>query len=725
MSLIPDHAGVRAELNRILTSPAFADAGRASAFLRFIVERSIEGRTQEIKESVIAVEVLGRSPGFDPKTDPIVRVEAGRLRGRLASWYETDGKDSDVTIALPKGGYAPVFSQRTIAAPSAEGKAEAVPAGFRWLTAITFGLAGLAIGILATFLFSRGVSNREILRLSVVPPPHVTLESAAISPDGRYLVFSGTPEGGHRQLWLRPLAEPEARPLPGTEAADLPFWSPDSRSVGFFVRNKLRRVEIAGGPPRDICPVRVGTGGASWGSRDVILFAPEPQGVIYQVSAGGGTPKPATHKDPAASETQHVFPSFLPDGRRFLYAELNPAQGKTGIRIASLDSSESTFVAPSDGKGVFAPPSNGQGGALIFAFQGALIAEAFDPDRAKLTGNRTVLARSLLDCSSRQPGGGEFSVSSQGTLAYRTGSIDTRQLGWFDRAGRLISNVGSPNNYYAWSLSPDEKRIAAMQPESASAVSSIWILEVARGVLSRLTEISGTPSFLPVWSPDGAAVFYSSGTVSRSRILRQTLDGGKPETVLDVPGPRFLSDLSRDGRFAAGFTPWPDFGRLNLFTIDLKSASPPLDKPFLPLRTASRSAAVFAPSGKTGTPRWVAYVSHDSGREEVFVASFPGGERKWQVSEAGGMECRWRADGRELYFRAPDGTLMAAAVKAGEDFHADPPRPLFRTATPGWRGSPDLPSPEYSPAADGTRFLVNRTIETEGNPPVTVLTPWR
>ena len=723
MHTTADHGNIRAELNRILASAAFADAGRASGFLRFIVERSLEGRAQEIKESVIAVEVLGRSPGFDPKTDPIVRVEAGRLRSRLASWYETDGKDSDVVIALPKGGYSPVFSEGAAVAPMVAGKA----AGFRFpRAALAYGLAGLAIGMATAFLFLRSSSvPREILRLSVIHPPHVTLESAAISPDGRYLVFSGTPEGGHRQLWLRPLAAPDAHPLPGTDAADLPFWSPDSRSVGFFVRNRLGRVEIAGGPPRDICPVRVGTGGASWGSRDVILFAPEPDGVIYQVPAGGGTPKEATHKDPAASDAQHVFPSFLPDGNRFFYAELNPAAGRTGIRMASLDSSASTFVAASDGKGVFAPPSNGRPGALIFAFQGALIAETFDPARAKLTGNRTVLAQNLLDSSSRQPGGGEFSVSSQGTLAYRVGSINTRQLGWFDHAGRLISNIGSPDNFYSWSLSPDEKRVVVMQPESASAVSSVWILELAHGMLARLTEISGTPSFLPVWSPDGASVIYSSGTVSRSRILRQTIDGGKPETVLDVAGPRFLSDLSRDGRFIAGFTPWPDFGRLNLFMIDLKGASPPIDKPFLPLMTASRSAAMFAPSDKDGTPRWVAYVSHDSGREEVFVASFPGGERKWQVSEAGGMECRWRADGRELYFRAPDGTLMAVAVKTGDEFHSDPPQPLFRTATPGWRGSPDLPSPEYAPSADGARFLVNRTIDPEGSPPVTVLTPWR
>src|SRR5712691_6085529 len=241
-----DAERVRAQLERILASAAFADAQRASSFLRFVVERALEGRTGEIKESVIAVEVLGRSPSFDSKSDPIVRVEAGRLRDRLSSYYEDEGETDRVLISLPKGGYVPEFSERR-------------PPGAPKRTAV--------------------------LRLSILPPENASFDSFAVSPDGRKLAFTAA-LSGKPMLWVRALDSLEAKPLAGTDFASSPFWSPDSRSIGFYAISKLKTIEIVGGPARDVADVVVGRGGA-WSHEGVIVFCPRPVGVLHQVAVTG------------------------------------------------------------------------------------------------------------------------------------------------------------------------------------------------------------------------------------------------------------------------------------------------------------------------------------------------------------------------------------------------------------------------------------------------------
>src|SRR6266851_4830344 len=279
-----DAERVRAQLDRILASAAFADAQRASRFLCFVVERTLEGRTGEIKESVIAVEVLGRSPSFDSKSDPIVRVEAGRLRDRLSSYYQGEGEADHVLIALPKGGYVPEFSERRPLAPT---------------------------------------NRTAVLRLSILPPENASFDCFAVSPDGRKLAFTAA-LSGDPLLWVRALDSLEAKPLAGTDFASSPFWSPDSRSIGFFTPSKLKTVEIAGGPTRDIADVVVGRGGA-WSPEGVIIFCPRPIGILHQVAATGGTPQPVTSLDLARAEAAHVLPQFLPAGHHFLYLGRVPA----------------------------------------------------------------------------------------------------------------------------------------------------------------------------------------------------------------------------------------------------------------------------------------------------------------------------------------------------------------------------------------------------------------
>jgi hypothetical protein len=334
-----DAQRVRLQLDRILASAAFTDAGRASNFLRFVVERTLEGHDGEIKEWVIAVEVLGRATSFDSKSDPIVRVEAGRLRDRLSSYYEAEGGEDSVLISLPKGRYVPEFIERR----------------------------------------PHAAKHAGVMRLSVLPPEDTSFESFAVSPDGRKLAFTAA-LNGTMTLWVRSLDSLEAKPLAGTGFAAWPFWSPDSLSIGFFAPNKLKAVEISGGPPREIADLVSGRGGA-WSPEGVIVYCPRPIGPLCQVSAAGGAPTPATWLDETRAEAAHGFPHFLPDGRQFLYLAASFRPGESSIRAGSLDSTRSKVLLSADTGAAYAPNLPGRPPSLLFVHEGALMAQAFDAQR--------------------------------------------------------------------------------------------------------------------------------------------------------------------------------------------------------------------------------------------------------------------------------------------------------------------------------------------------------
>ena len=369
-----DAQRVRQQLDRILASSAFADSERASSFLRFIVERKLEGHPAEIKESVIAVEVLGRTPAFDSKTDPIVRVEAGRLRERLTAYYEAEGAVDPVSISLPKGSYVPEFTERRPPeAPASAG----------------------------------------VLRLSMLPPENASFESFAVSPDGRKLAFTAV-VNGTMMLWVRPLDSLEAKPLAGTENANWPFWSPDCLSIGFFAPQKLKAVEIGGGPARDIAGVYVGVGrGGAWSPDGVILYCPRPIGPLCQVSAAGGAPTPATWLDQARAEAAHGFPQFLPGGRQFLYLAASSRPGLSSIRAGSLDSTSSKVLVSADTAAAYAPILRGHPPSLLFVHDGVLMSQAFDAQRLELTGERIVLVPQIRHRRWTQY---SFSVTNNGVL---------------------------------------------------------------------------------------------------------------------------------------------------------------------------------------------------------------------------------------------------------------------------------------------------------------------
>jgi len=707
-----DAERVRAQLKRVLGSSAFADAEHGSRFLRFVVEAALEGRTSEIKESVIAVEALGRSTSFDPKTDPIVRVEAGRLRTRLSTYYQTEGKADTILIVLPKGSYVPQFSQNKLERAAQKARNPA-------LLMIAGALVGFAVAALLLFNSRRVPEPRDTLRLSILPPSGAVIEHSAISPDGKRIAFSAV-SAGKLQLWIRPLDSLDATPLPGTEDAAYPFWSPDGRSVGFVARTTLKRVEISGGPAQPLCNVGPFRGG-TWGSAGVIVYGPHPIGVLYQVPASGGTPKPATALDSSGGEVTHEFPTFLPDGRHFLYFAVSSRPGESSIRVGSLDSSDSKFLVNADASADYAPEPGGKRGYLLFVYGGALLAQAFDPERLALGRERRVVVAKIP----YRIGHADFSVSASGVLAYRAGSLANRQLAWFDRGGRLSETVGSPNDYYSWSLSPDEKRIAAMETDPSGAAASIWIIELATGASSRLTDVSEI-TFTPLWSADGSAVLFSAGTEQAMSLRRQPMNAQVSASVLESDGPKFLSDWSSDGRFVTYFTPWPDWKKLNLFVADISKPSGK-ENPRRPWPSEySEASGCFSPTTRGGgAPRWIAYTSDETGHDEVYVRSFPTGDRRWLVSKGGGWQPHWRHDGRELFYLTLDRTLMAVDIKDGSNFESGLPHPLLQTGIPPWEGPPEIPTSAYAVSKDGRRLLINPTIEAATAPPITVVTNWQ
>ena len=675
-----DAERVRAQLDRILASAAFAGAERASNFLRFVVERKLEGRAGEIKEYVIAVEVLGRTSSFDSKTDPIVRVEAGRLRDRLSSYYEDEGEVDLVLISLPKGGYVPEFSER---------RRPAAP------------------------------SSAAVMRLSILPPENASLESFAVSPDGRKLAFTAA-LNGRIMLWVRALDSLEARPLAGTDNAACPFWSPDSLSIGFFAPNKLKAVGISGGPARDIADVVVGRGGA-WSPEGVILFCPRPVGILYQISAAGGTATPVTSLDESRAEIAHTFPQFLPGGRQFVYLAASSRPGESSIRASSLDSTDSQVLLRADTGAAYAPILRGYGASLLFVHDGALMAQPFDSRRLQLSGERMVVVPEVRHRRWQQA---RFSVSSNGVLLYQ--GAEHQQFSWFDPQGKLLASVGPENDCLSFALSPDERYVALHRHDDPDTfLPTIWVMDLLReGAVFRFTNVGATEAELtPVWSPDSSEILFSRGDDRRMRLMRQALNGGTAHCILDTEGPKFPNDWSSDGQFIAYSSQVPDYQNMHTWIVSLSaSGQQRKPRPFLQ-HSCSELSAYFSPGEEQGGPRWIAYTSNETGPHEVYVRDFPAGTQKWQVSNRGGFIPHWRRDGRELFYLTPEGMLMAVPVNLGNTFEFGTPQALFGTGlqfTPQYK----IWMNQYAVARDGQRFLLNRQVP-EGKPSaITAVVPW-
>ena len=467
----------------------------------------------------------------------------------------------------------------------------------------------MAVGFGAAYWLTKQPQQRTI-RFTVQPPERVAPTSQlAISPDGTSLAFTGIDSSGRVLLYVRPLHTLAAQPLAGTEEAQFPFWSPDSRFIGFFAGSKLKKIEATGGPAQVLCDAPNPRGGA-WNQDGIIIFVPNGGVGLSRVSAAGGVPTSLTTLDSTRKETSHRWPYFLPDGKHFIYFVNGAQTDKRGIFVTSLDSKEQKLLLVTTTNAVFASPDY-----LFFSRDRTLMAQRFDLGKLELTGEPFPVAEQVGSTGFNL---GNFSVSQNGTLAYASGS-PARQLVWFDRNGKQLGRVGPPGIYFDIVLSPDEKRVTIQRGDPTGSPADIWLLDLVRGTPSRFT-FDPADDDSPVWSPDGGKIAFSNARGGVMNMYWKISSGaGNEELLFKSNLTQFPNDWSRDGRFLL-FDNIDPTTKTDVWVLPLSKNASEDGKPFPILQTAfDERLAQFSPNG-----RWIAYVSNESSRgDEVYVQSFP------------------------------------------------------------------------------------------------------
>jgi len=585
--------------------------------------------------------------------------------------------------------------------------------------ALLFG--SLVVLLAVTYLGGAGRGQDAVagvIRFSLSAPEEGTFAATriALSRDGRQLAFvaysKSRPQGA---VWVRGLDLLEPRALAGTENASAPFWSPDGKSIGFWSRGALRRVDVNGGPVQLLCDTRplspMGNAAGVWDTDGTIVFPAGGSG-LYRVPETGGSPVRFLEPDRAKGESSNFYPVLLRDDPRHL---LFLAQGGGSARMvwSSMDGKERKDLGLTSYSFDYAPPARWrEPGHLLFLVEGVLTAQPVAPATFAPAG----AAFRVADRISTGSNSGGFAVSPAGTLAYRRGySTRKQKLQWVDRTGKVLSSVGPVSDYRNAVVSNDQRHLLVTQTVSSEMVRSLWLIDLVRGVPTRFSP-SGEGVSEGVFSPDGRKVAYSRSQ-NRGIVIRDRTSAAAEEPM-QFPMGRPV-DWSRDGRYlliALGAA-----GNSHLATVDV--SLPPGKRTavdYLP-ETPDATQAQFAPE-TGGAARWVAYTSTESGqRLEVYVQSFPAGKGKVQVSSEGGSQPRWRADGKELFYIAADGQLMAVDMRLTEaGVQAGIPRALF--ASPGRQEFSGL-AYQYNVAPDGQRFLFN-TPWLDDTEPETITVEW-
>ena len=580
-----------------------------------------------------------------------------------------------------------------------------------WIVAGAATAAALAFALLF-FTVETQAPSRSIVS-AILPPEGVSrIDDLALSPDGEWLTFVGLPAEGETQLYLRRLDSPDTRSLDGTEGASYPFWSPDSRFIGFFADGKLKKIGISGGSPFTLADAPTGRGG-TWSSDGVIVFAPNIYGPLHRVSAAGGPVSTVTKLN--AEERTHRWPWFLPGGRRFLFLASQTgtpaaAAGTSEIYLGFLDEKPPTMLMRSQANAVY---SNGH---LVFAHQNTLMAQAFDPEAANLSGEPRPLREPVANSFFSK---GRFSISEDGRLVYPSESASgISSLTWYDRTGRRLGTVGEPASFRDIAVSPDDGVVAASVNNEAGGA-NIWLYDLARNLQTRFTFAQQTDSF-PLWSPDGTQIAFSSSRGGDFDVFRKAVSGvEEPEPLAANLGLELPRSWSPDGSsllfisIGTNTNTGDDLWVLPLTAADDETR--PAPTPYLRTEFNERDGQ-FSPDG-----RWVAYMSDESGRFEIYAAPFPSATGKVQVSAGGGEYPLWRGDGKEIFYRTDDGVIMAADVEAtGERFRAGAPRRLFQVRLPAQTGY----RRKYDVTADGKKFLVIELAEGGAKPVIMLDSNW-
>jgi Tol biopolymer transport system component len=586
-----------------------------------------------------------------------------------------------------------------------------------WVAAAVF--LALAAGLAFMQLRQKPPTSAASVRFELTSPGNGLISFLALSPDGSKLALIVQGADGQPVDWIRSLDSVEMRKLAGTEGAISLAWSPNSQDLVFGRGGKLNKIDVTGGTPETICSYSGALYGVAWNEQDVILFSTGPS--INRVSAAGGEVVPLTQLDPQLKDIGVGGPAFLSDGRHFIYL-LVAAPEHTGLYLGSIDKKpaqqDTQRLSESDSLPLYVPATGDDPGNLLFLRGNTLMARPFDDKRLQFTAAAMRVAHAVGAMSGFL---GLFSASHNGILVTNNGGSGNRQLVWYDRQGKVLSRAGDPTRRDEMNLSPDNTSVAEGRVDEQGTW-AVWVLDLSRGVSSRFT-FDSTGAGNAIWSPDGSQIIYANGGAQSPDLFRRSANGATKEEVLfHSDSNKTPLDWSSDGRWLLYTERGKDTGS-DLWA--LPNASGPAGeerKPIPYLVTPfNEEQAKFSPDGK-----WVAYSSNESGTVEVYVRPFPASSGgKWLVSNGGGNEARWRSDGKELFYMAPGGSLMAAEVHAtGSALEVGSPKELFRTQILGGLGAGATNAWRYAVSKDGQRFLVNTAMEQTAPTPITVVTNW-
>ena len=659
-----------------------------------------EGETvSHVLASVLKDEVdLDELP---PQTPNYLKKLIGRcLRKKPKQRLQAIG---DARIVLEDGEADEPESTLEVARPASRSR-------MGWIAA---GVAAVAAVVLGVLLLGRQVPEERVIRFQVPPPEEGQFHLApdnpgpvVVSPDGSMLAYSGRTAEGVVRLWVRALDEADARPLTGTENAQYPFWSPDSRQIGFFANGKLRKVEAVGGPPISLCDANEGKGG-SWSRDGVIVFTPSYNSALHRVLDSGGESTPVTDLDKDRNDNSHRHPRFLPDDRHFLYMARSASGSSEGqsVMIGSLDGSDDTLLFKAPAAVEYAS------GHLLFVRDKTLMARPFDAKRLEFTGDSFPIAESV----SLLPSGtviGVYSASQNGVLAYQAGEIGSNnsRLAWRDRQGGEIGTIGDPGNYDEIHILPGGELAAVALEDLSTGSGDVWVIDLRRELFTRFTfepgyEFGLTPT------PDGRALFYSAQNAGVYTIMRKEIGGtGDGEIIYESTSELYPSSVSPDGENLAFYVGGDD-SSWDIWIFPLSG-----DRDPYPLIETGYGEwfPMFSPDG-----RWIAYASNESGRPEIYVTAFPDMGRKWQISVDGGDAPRWNAQGSEIVFHASAGSLTSVRVEARDGgLLIGESAPLFDA------GLMTSVTHDWAMSDDGEKMLVVEPIQALKSQNLSVIVNW-
>ncbi len=587
-----------------------------------------------------------------------------------------------------------------------------------WASATLLAVVATIAGYLA---YSEATTPRPVVRASILAPEKLSFDAlgdfgapAALSPNGKFIVFGAHGQDSPKALWVRAIDSLAAQRLQGTENAAFPFWSPDSRSIGFFGDGQLKKIAVGGGPATVLADA-VNPRGGSWSKEGTIVFSPNFRGPLFRVDASGGRATPITQLV-TGKQTTHRWPWFLPDGKHFLYfaTSHDQASDMAGLFLASLDG-KSEMVMPNDSAGAYAD------GQLLFRVQNSLMAQEMDAS-GKFSGEPVqVVDRIAYDAGTWRM---IFSPSESGEIVYQQGSAaNGTHLNWYDRSGKQLGTLGDLTRYRDPRISPDGKRVAVCLGDPNWA---IWVLDIARGVKARLSFGAGT-GVTPSWSADGKWIAYSLSsygsvgvaTVSGARagsaihIVATDGSGHDEEVVPSVADTAYLApEFSPDGRYMQFLRAEGPVGS-SVYAVDMKGDR----KPFRVVSPANPQGNIvdahLSPDGK-----WISYTSSESGTVEIYITSFPGAQGKWQVSSGGGVVARWQGNGKQLIYQSTRLDFISVPITVrGDKLEPGAPQKLFNVATVA-DGFP------FDVSADGQRLLLNVPDTDAASAPLNYVLNW-